>query len=146
MKDYYLHNLIANPLDTTIAAACLIFGGVFDRFPELKIILAHMGGFTPWIRGRWRHGYDVRKEPKAQGVRSPDDYLGKFFYDTVIHDADCFEFAVNIFGADQILYGTDCPWDVGCLGPAREIPGLSRIEPANQEKILFSNAQKLFRL
>ena len=68
LKDYYLSNLIGNPLDTTIAAACLIFGGIMDRFPSLKIILSHTGGFTPWIRGRWQHGYMEREEPKSRGV------------------------------------------------------------------------------
>ncbi len=144
MKDYYLSNLISNPLDTTIAAACLMFGGVLDRFPDTKIILAHMGGFTPWIRGRWQHGWEVRGEPKAKGAKSPDEYLERFYYDTVIHNADCLEFAVKTLGADQILYGTDAPWDVGDLGPAREIPGLSRLADEDQEKILSGNAKRLF--
>jgi len=146
MKDYYLHNLISNPLDTTIAAACLMFGGVFDRFPNLKIILAHLGGFTPWIRGRWDHGWEVRGEPKVKGAKSSDEYLSKFYYDTVIHNADCLEFAVRTIGADQILYGTDAPWDVGDLGPAREIPGLADLSLEDQEKILSGNAKKLFKI
>ncbi len=144
MKDYYLHNLISNPLDTTIAAASIIFGGVLDRFPDLKIILAHMGGFTPWIRGRWQHGYEVREEPGVRGAGPPEDYFGKFYYDTVIHNADCLEFAVKTIGADNILYGTDCPWDVGCLGPAREIAGLSRLDAADREKILSGNTRRLY--
>ncbi len=146
MKDYYLPNLISNPLDTTIAAACLMFGGVLDRFPDIKIILAHLGGFTPWIRGRWEHGWEVREEPKAKGAKSPDEYLGKFFYDTVIHNADCLEFAVKTLGADRILYGTDAPWDMGDLRPAREAPGISDLSPGDQEKILSGNALKLFKI
>ena len=64
LKSYYLQNLIGNPLDTTIAAACLYFGGVLDRHPKLKFMLAHGGGFTPYQAARWEHGWKVRPEPK----------------------------------------------------------------------------------
>jgi aminocarboxymuconate-semialdehyde decarboxylase len=146
MKEFYMHNLIANPLDTTIAAACLIFGGVLDRFPKIKIILAHLGGFTPWIRGRWQHGHEVREETRVRGAQAPDHYLDKLYYDTVIHNADCLEFAVRTIGADSILYGTDYPWDVGLLGPAVEIEGLSRLSKPDQEKILVGNTQRLYKI
>ncbi len=146
MEEFHLRNLIANPLDTTIATGCLIFGGVLDRFPKLKIILAHLGGFTPWIRGRLEHGYKVREEPKSCGAAHPDAYLSRLHYDTVIHNADCLEFAVKTIGADSILYGTDYPWDVGDLGPAVEIPGLSRLSQVEQEKILASNTKRLYKI
>ena len=146
LKDYYLRNLIGNPLDTTIAAACLIFGGVLDRFPKLRFWLAHLGGFTPWIRGRWRHGYAERGEPKARGAGNPEAYLGRFCYDAVIHGADAFAFAVNALGAERILYGTDYPADMGCHRPAREIPGLSRLPEAEREMILSGNARRVYRL
>ncbi|MEK6711442.1 MAG: amidohydrolase family protein [Nitrospinota bacterium] len=146
MKEFYLHNLIANPLDTTIAAACLIFGGVLDRFPGLKVILAHLGGFTPWIRGRWQHGYEVREETRVRGAKAPDNYMSKLYYDTVIHNADCLEFAVKTLGVDTILYGTDYPWDVGLLGPATEIHGLSRLSKADQAKVLAGNTRRLYKI
>ncbi len=146
LKDYYLRNLIGNPLDTTVAAACLIFGGVMERFPKLKVLLAHMGGFTPWIRGRWQHGYGERDEPKVNGARAPEKYIGRMYYDTVIHNSDCLEFGVRTLGSDNILYGTDYPFDMGDLGPAREIPGLSRLSESEKEKILSANAQKLYKL
>lgn len=146
LKDYYLQNFIGNPLDTTIAVACLVFGGVMERFPNLKIILAHMGGFTPWIRGRWQHGYGEREEPKVWGAKAPETYLGKFYYDTIIHNSDCFEFGVKTLGSDRILYATDYPFDMGNLGPAKGIPGLSRLPKADQGKILSENAKKLYKL
>ncbi len=146
MKDYQLYNFLANPLDTTIAAACLMFGGVFDRFPNLKIVLAHLGGFTPWIRGRWQRGYIERDAPKVRGSQEPENYIGNFYYDTVIHNADCLEFAVKTLGADKILYGTDSPWNIGNLEPAKEIPGLSRLSPEDQEKILVGNVKKLYKI
>ena len=146
MKDFHLNNLLANPIDTTIAAACLMFGGVFDRFPKLKVVLAHLGGFLPWIRGRLQQGYLVRDEPKACGSEAPETYLGNFYFDTVIHNADCMKFAVTTLGAGQILYGTDCPWNIGNLEPAKDIPGLSRLSEEDRQKILVENVGALYKL
>jgi aminocarboxymuconate-semialdehyde decarboxylase len=146
LQDYYLRNFIGNPLDTTIAVSCLIFGGVLDRFPDIKFYLSHVGGFVPWIRGRWQHGYGERQEPKVFGAKDPEQYFGRFYYDTIIHNADCLEFAVKTLGADNIIYGTDYPADMGNHQPARDIPGLSRLPEADQEKILSGNAKKLYKL
>ena len=72
-SSYYLGNLIGNPLDTTIAAACLVFGGVLDRHPKLKSCLAHGGGFAPYQAGRWEHGWAVRPEPKVNVKQQPEN-------------------------------------------------------------------------
>ncbi len=85
LKSYYLANLIGNPLDTTIAAACLYFGGVMDRHPKLKIMLAHGGGFTPYQAARWEHGWKVRPEPKKNVPAQPKNIAGRFMYDTILH-------------------------------------------------------------
>ena len=146
LKEFHLRNLIGNPLDTSIAVACLIFGGVLDRYPKLRFYLSHMGGYVPWIRGRWQHGYKVREEPKIHGAKDPEKYIKKFYYDTIIHNPDCFEFAVKTLGVDRVLYGTDYPADMANHQPAREIPGLKRFSKADQGKILSGNAKKLYGL
>ncbi len=146
LKDFYLRNFIGNPLDTTIAVACLIFGGVMDRFPKLKFYLSHVGGFAPWIRGRWQHGYGERREPKVYGAKDPEEYFGRFYYDTIIHNPDAFEFAAKTLGAERILYGTDYPADMGYHQPAREIPGLNRLSESDQEMILTGNAKRVYGL
>lgn len=146
LKDYYLRNLIGNPLDTTISAACLVFGGVFDRFPKIKFLLSHTGGFTPWIRGRWQHGYKVRPEPKVKKAQPPETYFKKFYYDTITHNANAFEFAVKTLGAGHVLYGSDYPFDMGYLNRATKIPGLSRLSEKEQDKILFKNSRRLYKL
>lgn len=146
LKEFHLGNLIGNPLDTTIAVACLIFGGVLDRYPNLRFYLSHMGGYVPWIRGRWQHGYSVREETKIHGAKDPEQYIGRFYYDTIIHNADCFEFAVKTLGVDRIVYGTDYPADMANHQPAREIPGMSRLSEVDQEQILYGNAKKIFGL
>ena len=146
LKEFYLRNFIGNPLDTTIAVACLIFGGVLDRYPKVRFYLAHMGGYVPWIRGRWQHGYGIREEPKVHGAKDPEQYIGKFYFDPIIFNADCLEFGVKTLGADRIVYGTDYPATMVNPQPARKIAGLSRISAADQEKILFGNAKKLYGL
>ncbi|MGH6676475.1 MAG: amidohydrolase family protein, partial [Xanthobacteraceae bacterium] len=75
LRAYYLNNLIGNPVDTTIAAACLIFGGILERFPNFKPVMVHGGGFTPYQGGRWVHGWHVRPEPKVHLKHSPETYL-----------------------------------------------------------------------
>ncbi|MFC1491233.1 amidohydrolase family protein [Nitrospinota bacterium] len=144
LKSYQLGNLIGVPLEGGIAAASLIFGGVLDRYPDLRIVLSHMGGITPWVRGRWEHGYFERAGTNVNGVQVPGVYLGRFYYDTIVHDAECFQFAARTLGTEMILYGTDYPFDMGNLGPARDIPGLSSLPEADREKILAENAKKVF--
>ncbi len=85
LRSYYLGNLIGNPLDTTIAAACLIFGGVLERYPTLNFVMVHGGGFIPYQGGRWVHGWQVRPEPKVHLKHSPAPYLDRFLYDTITH-------------------------------------------------------------
>src|SRR3954454_8034872 len=80
MKSYYLNNLIGNPLDTTIAAACLVFGGVLERHPKLKVCLVHGGGFVPYQAGRWVHGWKVRPEPQVNVKQSPEPWIDRFYY------------------------------------------------------------------
>src|SRR5690606_27323886 len=79
---YYLQNLIGNPLETTIAIAALIFGGVLERHPGLRVGVVHGGGFTPYQIGRWRHGWQVRNEPRVKlHDTSPEEMLRRFTFD-----------------------------------------------------------------
>ena len=146
LKDFYLRNFIGNPLDTTVAAACLIFGGVLDRFPNLNFLLSHLGGFLPWIRGRWEHGYGERREPKVNGSKNPEQYINRFYYDTIIHNPDSFEFAVKTLGSERVLYGTDYPADMGYHQNCHEIPGLDRLEEKQKKEVLIENVSKLFQI
>ena len=77
MDDYYMQNLIGNPVETAVAVASLIFGGVLERFPKLKVILAHGGGVAPSLLGRWRHGHAHRPEPRARFTGSVDEMFSR---------------------------------------------------------------------
>jgi aminocarboxymuconate-semialdehyde decarboxylase len=142
LKSYYLRNLIGNPLDTTIAAASLFFGGVLDRHPKLKFCLAHGGGFTPYQAARWQHGWQVRPEPKKNIAKQPTDIAGRFLYDTILHSAAVLEFLIGHVGADQVMLGSDYPYDMAMLDCARHVQSLS-IADAAKTAILGKNAEAL---
>jgi len=142
LKSYYLQNLIGNPLDTTIAAACLYFGGVLDRHPKLTFMLAHGGGFTPYQAARWQHGWKVRPEPKKNIKKQPVNIADRFFYDTILHSAPVLEFMIGHVGADHVLLGSDYPYDMAMLDCVQHVRSL-KISDADKATILGQHAEKL---
>ena len=142
LKDYYLRNFIGNPLDTTIAAACLLFAGVLERHPNIKIFLSHGGGFLPYQEARFIHGWGEREESKRHLKVSPVASLGRFLYDTILHARKPLEFLIDQAGADRVLLGSDYPYDMGQYDTVDLIASLS-IGEAEKAKILGGNARRL---
>jgi aminocarboxymuconate-semialdehyde decarboxylase len=143
-KAYYLANLIGNPLDTTIAAACLAFGGVMDRHPQLKVLLVHGGGFVPYQYGRWNHGWRVREEPKRCIDHAPEPAIRRFYYDTITHGKPALEYLIATMGADHVVLGSDYPYDMGNWELVREARALP-ISEADKARILSGTAAALLR-
>jgi aminocarboxymuconate-semialdehyde decarboxylase len=139
LRNYYLTNLIGNPLDTTIAAASLVFAGVMERYPNIKICLAHGGGFTPYQAGRWVHGWHVRNEPKKSLPGSPEASMRRFYYDTILHARPQLESLVGWVGASHVLLGSDYPYDMGTFECVRQVRALS-ISEADRATILGGQA------
>jgi aminocarboxymuconate-semialdehyde decarboxylase len=139
LRSYYLTNLIGNPLDTTIAAACLIFGGVLARHPKLHFVMVHGGGFIPYQGGRWVHGWQVRPEPKVHLQHSPAQYLDRFLYDTILHSKASLEFLIASVGAARVFLGSDYPYDMGMMDCVRHVRALA-IGPADRDMILSGHA------
>jgi aminocarboxymuconate-semialdehyde decarboxylase len=142
LRSYYLNNLIGNPLDTTIAAACLVFGGVLERYPDLKVLLVHGGGFVPYQAGRWVHGWQVRPEPKVNVGQSPGPWIDRFYYDTILHAKAQLEFLVASVGPSRVLLGSDYPYDMGTGECARQVNALW-IDDSEKAAILNGNAMTL---
>jgi aminocarboxymuconate-semialdehyde decarboxylase len=142
LKNYYLNNLIGNPLDTTIAAASLVFGGVIERFPNIKFFMVHGGGFAPYQAGRWQHGWHVRPEPQVHLKKPPAEMIRSFYWDTILHGKPALEFLVAEFGAAHVLLGSDYPYDMGTFDCARQVRALS-ISDADKATILGGLVQTL---
>jgi aminocarboxymuconate-semialdehyde decarboxylase len=146
LRDFYLSNLIGNPLDTTIAAARLIFSGTLAKYPRLKIILAHGGGQFPYIIGRMEHGYEVRPEPKEKVKRPPMAFLKNFYFDTITHNPQALRYLISMAGSDHVLLGSDYPYDMGDQDPVNTVSKLPRIKKEDRMKIMRENAVVLFGL
>jgi aminocarboxymuconate-semialdehyde decarboxylase len=142
LRSYYLNNLIGNPLDTTIAAACLVFGGVLERHPKLKVCLVHGGGFVPYQAGRWAHGWQVRPEPKVNLKQSPEPWIERFYYDTILHSKDSLEFLIGSAGPKRVMLGSDYPYDMGTGECVRQVRALS-IPEADKATVLGTQAWSL---
>lgn len=144
LRKYYFVNSLGNPIETTIAASSLIFGGLFEKFPNLKVILAHGGGFLPYQIGRLEHAYNVRKEPKVNNIKNPKYYLKKnIYFDTIVHDSKALKFLIEQVGEGKVLLGSDYPFDMGYEDPTLILKDMYFM---NQEEILYKNAIKLFKI
>ncbi len=145
LQRYYLSNLIGNPLDTSIAIASVIFGGVLEKFPSLKFFFVHGGGFTPYQRGRLEHGFIVRPEPKESIKKEPSSYMHRINVDIIVHYAPALEYLIETMGANNVLLGSDYPFDMGPKDPVGELKKI-RLAKEEQKKISSGNARRLFRL
>ena len=141
-RDYYLKNIIGNPLDTTIAAACLVFGGVLERWPRLKICLSHGGGFVPYQIGRFLHGWRVRDEGKKRLRGSPQESLDRLLYDSILHAAEPLRFLVETAGAGRVVLGSDYPFDMGQYDMVSVVRGLG-LSAADEAAVLSGSAARL---
>jgi aminocarboxymuconate-semialdehyde decarboxylase len=144
LGSYYLTNLIGNPMDTTIAAASLIFGGVLEEFPRLKVYLAHGGGACPYIRGRWEHGWRVRKEAHANIERPPSEYFQQLYFDSLVHGGPALNFLAATVGPERIMLGTDYPFDMGNYRSVEAIDAVAGATDAQKDLMLGGNAARLF--
>lgn len=144
LGDYYLTNLIGNPLDTTICIARLAFGGVLERFPGSRFIFVHGGGYIPYQKGRLQHGYKVRKEPKVIVKETPPfAFFDNLFFDTITHWGPALAFLAESQGAHKVLLGSDYPFDMADADPVTTVETYVMGE-AEKRRVLYENARELF--
>jgi aminocarboxymuconate-semialdehyde decarboxylase len=146
MTDFWLMPLVGFPMDTTLAAAKLVFSGVAERFPRIRWALGHLGGAIPYIAERLDRGYHAFRECRANLTRPPSEFLRRFYLDTVNFDAGALRLAIAFAGADHLLAGSDYPHQIGSipamLKSVREL-GLAARE---RDLVLGGNAKRLLRL
>jgi aminocarboxymuconate-semialdehyde decarboxylase len=148
LNRYRLFNAIGNPLDDTIAIYSLIYGGLLEEFPSLKICVAHGGGQAPYIAGRIDRGWRIHESVRQAIPRPPSSYLGQLYYDTILHDARALDYLVNVVGASQLMLGSDCPYhlfDMGDPDPVGTVMGMS-IPDGDKSKVLGETAALLMNI
>ncbi len=142
-SDYYLWNLVGNPMETTVTAAHMLFAGVLERHPALRVVLAHGGGAMLALRGRLRHGQQVQSVARERLQEPLEQSLRRFHFDTVVHDPQLLAQLVDFAGAQQVLLGSDFPFDMGDPRPADTVRSAG-LEPQALAAVLGENAQRLF--
>jgi len=142
---FYLQNMIGQPLETTIALSNLIFAGVLDRYPGVKILAAHGGGYLPSYIGRTNHGYQVRPEAREIQHR-PIEYVRRMWFDNLVYEPQALRHLIDTVGVGQVVVGTDYPFDMGHYEVHEVLeaaPGLSDLDRA---RVLGGNALHLLGL
>ncbi len=145
MTRYHLANLIGNPTDTAICLGSLIFGGVLERLPGLKVCLAHAGGTAPYVIGRWDHGYRVRPECRAAITKPPSEYFKLVYFDTITHSQESLIYLVSRVGSEKVLMGSDYPYDMSDPQPVATVGTLEAISQQDKERIWGENAAELIK-
>ena len=147
---YTLNTVIAWPTEVTIAAVRLIFSGVIERHPGLRLVLSHAGGTLPYLAGRLDLAYHAPKYEanpacRANITKPPSHYLTQFYYDTVVASPASLRFLIDLVGADRVMFGTDFPYEIGDTNGAIALPMLQQLPSAQREKILGQNAREVLR-
>jgi aminocarboxymuconate-semialdehyde decarboxylase len=145
-RDHYFTNIIGNPLDTTVAVHHLIFGGVLQDCPNLKLVLSHGGGFLPAYSGRIDHAASARPDTCTCLRHMPTTYLKRLYFDTIVYTHHQLHYLVEQYGADHVLMGTDYPADMGEVDPIGFIESANQLDDIERRAILGRNAARLLNI
>ncbi len=143
---YHLPNTIGNLLDRTVTFASFVFGGVMDACPELKVCLAHGGGFACYGAGRMDRGWQVRPEARVNIRQLPSAYLGRFWYDCLTHDENALLYLIDAVGIERVVFGTDWPFDMAIDDPVSWVRNMTKLSEVEKEAILGGNIVRLMGL
>jgi aminocarboxymuconate-semialdehyde decarboxylase len=147
MSKYWLAWLVGMPAETSLAICSLLFGGVFERLPRLRFCFAHGGGAFPGTIGRIEHGFRVRPDLCAvDNDKSPRSYLGKFYVDSLVHDADALRTLIQLVGPEKVALGSDYPFPLGEAEPGKLIESMEDIPTQTKERLLADNALEFLAL
>lgn len=147
LDDYFLTNCIGNPLETMVAATRMIFSGVFEELPELKLVLLHGGGYLPFYASRADHTWEVRPETRVQIPDHPPSwYVRRLYFDTMVFQPLYLRHLVEVVGADRVMLGTDYPFDMGETDPVGLVEAVDGLSPEERNGIVGGNAVNVFGL
>ena len=153
MPKYWLPWLVGMPAETSLAISCMTFGGVFERFPKLRVAFAHGGGAYPFTIGRMEHGFRVRPDLVAtDNNMNPRSYLAsggtpaRFYVDSLVHDPDALKLLLKLFGAERIALGSDYPFPLGEARPGELIESMSELSAEEKAKLLAGTAREFLGL
>ncbi len=147
MKKYWLPWLVGMPAETSRAICSMLFGGIFDKFPKLKVMFAHGGGSFAHTLGRISHGWHCRPDlVNLNDVKDPYQYKGAFWVDGITHDKEALNYLISVIGEDKIAYGTDYPFPLGDLEHGKFIEEMNELSQATKEKLFYKNAMDFLGL
>ena len=146
LADHNFVNIIGHAFEATLATAHLIFNGVLERHPDLKIVVVHGGGYLPAYAGRLDHGWRAREDVREGVPQPPTSYLRKFYFDTMVFEPGQLEYLVSTYGADHVLLGTDYPYDMGEDDPLALIASTVGLDQNQIDLVAGGNAARLLGL
>lgn len=144
--EFYLWNAYANPAETALTASHMLLSGLLEEHPDLKICLFHGGGHLPYQIGRLDRAYEMRPEASAKINQPPSTYFKKFYFDTVTHSASALSYLIDLVGVEQVMLGSDYPFDMGYERPAELVEELPNLSDSDKAAILYGNAQRVLGL
>jgi len=146
LADHYFINVIGNPLASTVAVSHLIFGGVLEAYPRLKMVVAHGGGFLPAYSGRMDHAARARSDCRRLIKKPPTSSLKKLYFDTIVFSDHQLEYLVRRWGADHVLLGSDYPYDMATPDPVGHVMGARKLRRDEKIAVLGGNAARLLKI
>lgn len=145
--NYFLTNCIGNPLETMVAVTRMIFSGLFEEHPGIKLVLLHGGGYLPFYSSRADHTWEVRPETRVMiPDHTPSVYMKRLYYDTMVFQPLYLRHLVEIVGVDRVMLGTDFPFDMGDTDPIGLITATEGLTEQDREAISGCNAARLFAI
>lgn len=146
IQSYHLPNSVGNLAERAMTFASLVFGGVMDACPDLKICLAHGGGYTCYGIGRMDHSWRSRPEARVHISQPPSTYLRRFYYDCIVYTESALRYLIDTVGIERVVFGTDWPYDMEFDWPVSWILSLESLTQEEKEAILWKNLERLLGL
>jgi len=140
LKSFYLSNLVGNPYESAVAVAHLLFGGVIEGHPNVRFCIAHGGGALPVLAGRLQRGFATKRPGLATGGKSPKDLLRHICVDCIMHDEAALQLAESVFGARNIVFGSDWPFPMGLVDPHAQ---MANVDAQRRQRIFCDNPERL---